>query len=156
MNKHPISNHGRRLRAIVALAWVLAAGGLSGKAEAASDVRVVAPVGYSIRGSKCTIKASRVYNYAPTGTISAPLHLQLWATKQRYRGHSIPGFKIADLPIGRLKGGYYFSEINRTVRYHRPPRGRYFFTLVLTERGRFASYITFRRSQILRSRSIEP
>lgn len=91
-------------------------------------------VGFDRYGSSVTLSASRIQNYASQGSLSGTLVLQLWATSSPYYGQSIlNGYKLAEANLGTLSGGYYLSNINRSVAFYEPPRGYYNTVLVLGE-----------------------
>ena len=91
-------------------------------------------VGFDRYGSSVTLSASRIQNYASQGSLSGTLVLQLWATSMPYYGQGVlNGYKLAEANLGTLWGGYYLSNINRTVAFYEPPQGYYNTVLVVGE-----------------------
>jgi hypothetical protein len=89
-------------------------------------------VGFDRYGSTVTLSASKIQNYG--GSTSGTLALQLWATSMPYYGQSmLYGHKLAEASLGALWGGYYLSNINRTVAFYEPPQGYYNTVLVVGE-----------------------
>jgi hypothetical protein len=100
----------------------------------AQQIDMSGAVGFDRYGSTVTLSASRIENYGAIGSSSGTLVLQLWATSAPYYGQSIlNGYKLAEANLGTLWGGYYFSNINRSVAFFEPPRGYYNVVLVLGE-----------------------
>jgi hypothetical protein len=100
----------------------------------AQQIDMSGTVGYDRYGGTVTLSASRIQNYASQGSLSGTLVLQLWATSMPYYGQGVlNGYKLAEANLGTLWGGYYLSNINRTVAFFEPPRGYYNTVLVLGE-----------------------
>jgi hypothetical protein len=87
---------------------------------------------FKIIGERCNLKAGLVKN-TRTGGTSGNLRLRLWATKKRYTGGVISGYAVATRSLRRLDAGKRITGIKGKVAFKKPPRGRYFMTLVLEE-----------------------
>lgn len=91
-------------------------------------------VGFDRYGSTVTLSASRIDNYEADGSSSGTLVLQLWATNMPYYGQSIlSGYKLAEADLGVIWGGYYLSNINRTIIFYEPATGYYNMVLAVAE-----------------------
>jgi hypothetical protein len=100
----------------------------------AQQIDMSGTVGYDRYGGTVTLSASRIENYGAIGSSSGTLVLQLWATSMPYYGQSIlNGYKLAEANLGILWGGYYLSNINRSVLFYEPPIGYYNMVLVVAE-----------------------
>jgi hypothetical protein len=100
----------------------------------AQQIDMYGNVGFDRVGGYVTLSASRIQNMRPLGNTSGTLALQLWATSMPYYGQSmLNGFKLAEANLGTLRGGYYLSNINRTVVFSEPPVGYYNVVLVVGE-----------------------
>ncbi len=64
-----------------------------------------------------------------TGT----LKLALWATDAPYRGGGIKGYQLGFVTKAALKPGYSYSAVKNLAPYKKPPSGRYYLSLVLSE-----------------------
>jgi len=96
-------------------------------------IYLTSPSGWSIRGSKITIRAARVGNSRTSGT-SGTLRLNIWATKKKYRGGTLRGRIIGDYKMSPLPARSYYPSVNAKVKYRRPsPRRRYYTVIALSE-----------------------
>ena len=115
---------------LLALVLVLAA---AYKANA-QRIDMSGAVGFDRYGSTVTLSASRIDNYGAEGSSSGTLVLQLWATSMPYYGQGVlNGYKLAEANLGTLWGGYYLSNINRTVAFYEPAIGYYNMVIVVAE-----------------------
>jgi len=93
-------------------------------------------------GPQVTYGIERIDNYRPLFSVSGTLAIQLWATALPYNGSgSLFGYKLTETSIGRLNGGFYFSDIVRTQTFFEPPPGNYNIVFVLAEWNGF-NYVT--------------
>jgi hypothetical protein len=116
---------------------------LSALSEARSQsIAMSGIVGYESFGNFVTLSAKRVDNFRAEGSISGSLSLQLWAIDQPYYGQGLYGYKMGEANLGTLPGGYYISDISRTVAFDEPPRGYYNMVLVIGEWNGY-KYIIF-------------
>jgi hypothetical protein len=100
----------------------------------AQEIDMSGTVRFDRSGSWVSLSAGRIENYGLQGSMSGTLVLQLWATSAPYYGQSIlTGYKLAEANLGTLWGGYYLSDINRTVVFNEPPQGYYTAVLVVGE-----------------------
>jgi hypothetical protein len=100
----------------------------------AQQIDMSGAVGFDRYESTVTLSASRIENLRSQGSTSGTLALQLWATTAPYYGQSIlDGYKLAEANLGPLLGGYYLSNINKTVAFYEPPQGYYNTVLVVGE-----------------------
>ena len=107
---------------------------LSALSEARSQsIALSGIVGYETFGNFVTLSADRVDNFRAEGSISGQLALQLWALDQPYYGQGLYGYNLGEANLGTLRGGYYISDISRSVAFDEPPRGYYNMVLVLGE-----------------------
>jgi len=107
---------------------------LSALSEARSQsIALSGIVGYEAFGNSVTLSADRVDNFRAEGSISGQLALQLWALDQPYYGQGLYGYNLGEANLGTLRGGYYISDISRSVAFDEPPRGYYNMVLVLGE-----------------------
>ncbi len=104
----------------------------SGAGTSGSDLKLEGPASWSRTGNKLTLKVSKVTNASAEGK-SGTLRLQLWATQTSYSGGSIKGYVLGNVSLKQLTAGYYFSNINKTVSFIKPPNGTYYTTLTLEE-----------------------
>lgn len=100
----------------------------------AQQIDMYGNVGFDRLGGYVTLSAASIQNMRPLGNTSGTLALQLWATSMPYYGQSmLNGYKMAEANLGTLQGGYYLSNINRTVVFSEPPAGYYNVVLVVGE-----------------------
>lgn len=64
-----------------------------------------------------------------TGT----LKLSVWATDAPYAGGNLRGYLLGSVQKEALKPGYSCTNVKNTAKYLRPPVGRYYVNLVLSE-----------------------
>ncbi len=82
------------------------------------------------------LKVQKIQNYRVFGSISGTLVLQGWASRSQYAGGTMFGYKLAQVTLGQLKGGYYWSNINENINFTVPPaheKGKFHMTMVLAE-----------------------
>jgi hypothetical protein len=96
------------------------------------------PFGYSYQDatrSVVTLNVQRIDNFNSVFSTSGTLSIQLWATTAPYNGvGTLFGNKIAEVNIGQLQGGFFFSNIFRTVTLSNlPATGTYNIVFVLAE-----------------------
>lgn len=101
------------------------------------DIRIEGTVGYRQTGFDLTLTADRVVNYRSFGSTSGTLRLTLWASNNPYFGGTIVGWRLGNVTLGQLNGGFQFSNINRTTDLLAIPPigGEYFLTMTLEEWG---------------------
>ena len=61
------------------------------------------------------------------------LKLAVWATKTPYKGGGIQGFQLGAVTKAALKPGYSYSAVKNVAKFKKPPAGRYYMSLVLSE-----------------------
>jgi len=105
---------------------------------------------YNRYGGNITLSADFVRNTrnARTGT----LKMQLWATKQKYRGGYINGYVVGEVNLGELYANRYFQNVSRTVYFRQPPAGYYYMTMILAEyryNGQYETmdYVNYQRQE---------
>ena len=99
----------------------------------AQDIDLVGNAGWDQYGSKLRIFSERIDNNRDVGT-SGFLRLQIWGTTNVYDGLSdITGFSLGTFNLGGLPAGSPFVNLNRVVRFYRPPPGLYYTTMTLEE-----------------------
>lgn len=97
---------------------------------------------YSAQGNLVTLGVQRIDNFNSIFSISGTLAIQLWATAVPYNGIGIlTGHKIAEVSIGQLQGGFFFSNLFRTTTINSPPAGTYNIVFILAEWNGF-QYLT--------------
>jgi hypothetical protein len=119
----------KALTAVVAAA-VIAVGSITVSAQ---SINMSGSVSFSHQKSAVGIAVQKITNYRPIGSVSGSLVLQLWATPAPYYGGALYGYKMAEIGIGRLNGGYYFSNVSVGGTFYYPPRGTYYTILTLGE-----------------------
>jgi hypothetical protein len=90
------------------------------------------------------LKVQKIENYRLLGTYSGTLVLQGWASRARYNGGTIFGYKLAQVTLGQLNGGFYWSNINKNAVFTAPPfheKGLFYITMMLAEYTA-AGYVT--------------
>lgn len=89
---------------------------------------------YRQDGSQLRINVEKISNYRDLGTVSGSLRMTLWATSTKYGGGTIVGYKLGEVDLGQLNGGYYWSNVSElTTVLTVPPSGDYYVTLTLGE-----------------------
>ena len=107
--------------------------GLASAANA-SNINIVGTVSYSFVGGTGTLKADRIQNDSPGGTISGTLRIELWAFATPYTGAAQNGYRMAQYVLGQLNGGFYFFNIDSgSIPFTLPPDGTWYLTFVVTE-----------------------
>lgn len=89
-----------------------------------------------ISPSIVNLKVQKIQNNRLFGSISGTLVLQGWASRSKYTGGTIVGYKLAQVTLGQLKGGYYWSNIYENINFTLPPaheKGKFHITMVLAE-----------------------
>jgi hypothetical protein len=103
----------------------------------AQSIDMSGTVSYSlVSSSTVKLKVARIQNYRGLGSASGTLVLQGWASKSKYSGGTIVGYKLAQVTLGRLNGGYYWANINENVSFTLPPlsqKGLFYMTMILAE-----------------------
>ncbi len=61
------------------------------------------------------------------------LKLAVWATDAPYAGGSLRGYQLGFVKKDALKTGYSYNKVKNTAKYARPPAGRYYVNLILSE-----------------------
>ena len=112
---------------ILLLAFVFASA-----ACASSHLELKGSCNYSIKGSSITLRAAGIYNQNAGGH-SGSLRIALWATQRPYDGGVINGWRVGEAEAGNVNGGYHKSNFAATVNVHRPPHGRYYMVMTLSE-----------------------
>lgn len=79
------------------------------------------------------IKVGKVTNYRNGGR-SGTLFIQVWLFNSPYANSSIPGYKIADINLGQLNGGWEFSNLNYPISWNIDvPAGTFYVSFLLVE-----------------------
>jgi len=99
----------------------------------AQDIDMSGALSYRQTGDSINLRVERVENKRPLGSYSGTLVLQLWATATTYIGLPTSGHKMAEASLGQLLGKNYWTSLNKTVRYSKPPNGSRNVVLVLAE-----------------------
>lgn len=107
-------------------------GGSGAGTTTAGRLSLFGSTAWSIRSPRITISADRIVN-SRNGGRSGSLRLSVWATTSRYRGGTLRGRIIGVYGMKPLAGNAYRPNVRGTVPYRRPPRGKYYTTLTLTE-----------------------
>lgn len=111
-------------------------------AKLSAQIRMSGIFAFNQVGPQVTYGVERVDNYRSVFSVSGTLAIQLWATAFPYNGSgSLLGYKLTETSIGRLNGGFYFSNIVRTQTFFEPPAGNYNIVFVLAEWDGF-EYVT--------------
>ncbi|SHO81515.1 hypothetical protein MNB_SV-15-1093 [hydrothermal vent metagenome] len=101
---------------------------------------------YDISRGNINISVDKIFNKRKSGR-SGTLKLAIWLTDYPYSGGTIRGFVIGETILGELEANRYYENISETVKYYKPPRGRYYSTFVLSEYrdGRYLTvdYVTY-------------
>ena len=106
----------------------------------AQDIDLLGDASWKQSGSQLRISAERIDNTRDLGT-SGYLRLQIWGTTNIYDGLSdMTGFPLGTYNLGGLPAGSYFANLNRVVRYYRPPPGLYYTTMTLEEQTANGSF----------------
>ena len=107
-----------------------------------AQIRMSGTFAYSSQGNVVTFGVQRIDNFNSIFSISGTLAIQLWATAAPYSGvGTLTGYKGAEVSIGQLQGGFFFSNITRTTTINSPPAGTYNIVFVLAEWNGF-QYVT--------------
>ena len=77
----------------------------------AQTIDMSGAVSYQILNSSVVnLKVQRIDNRGALFLNSGTLQLQGWATRSAYKGGTIVGYKLAQVTLGQLKGGYFWSN----------------------------------------------
>ena len=100
-----------------------------------AQIRMSGTFTYSSQGNVVTFGVQRIDNFNSIFSISGTLAIQLWATTAPYNGvGTLVGNKLAEVNIGQLQGGFFFSNVVRTTTItNLPPGGTYNIVFVLAE-----------------------
>ncbi|MDP7050926.1 MAG: putative Ig domain-containing protein [Verrucomicrobiota bacterium] len=82
------------------------------------------------------LKVAKLESNRPIGSVTSNLVLQGWASRKKYSGGKINGYKIAQVNLGRLKGRKHLNNIDVTTLLRQPPcseNGVFYITLILAE-----------------------
>ena len=82
------------------------------------------------------LKVAKLENNKPIGSVTSNLVLQGWASRKKYSGGKINGYKIAQVNLGKLRGGKHLNNIDETTLLRQPPsseKGVFYITLILAE-----------------------
>jgi hypothetical protein len=113
-----------------------------GAVDARAQIRMSGTYAYSAQGNVVTFGVERIESFRPFFNTSGTLAIQLWATSAPYSGAGVlTGFKGAEVSIGTLQGGFYFSNVVRTATVTSIPAGVYNIVFVLAEWNGF-EYVT--------------
>lgn len=99
-------------------------------------------VGYGIEGKEAVLRADRIYNPRPGGSLSGSLRLELWALDSEYRGGPFAGYELASHDLGRLAGERCFDSLEQRVAFQPPAYGEWQVVLMLREWAGDAGYVT--------------
>ena len=116
------------------LAWVmvgLVAVSLLPLSSYATDLKMGEEWSWRRVGTKLRIVGGDIGNFSYYA--SGDMKLQLWATPYRYTGTSLRGWLLGEAGLYALSGYSYYTNLYRTTRYRKPPRGRWWVTLILCE-----------------------
>jgi hypothetical protein len=85
---------------------------------------------FNVNTATVTLNVPKIIYRRPgnTGTIK----LMLWATKTPYKPGT-SGWNIAESKLGQLKENQSYSNLARVCSVKRPPTGKYYLALLLTE-----------------------
>jgi len=89
-----------------------------------------------LNSSVVNLKVQRIDNRGALFLNSGTLQLQGWATRSAYKGGTIVGYKLAQVTLGQLKGGYFWSNISENTNFTLPPisqKGVFHIVMVLAE-----------------------
>ena len=128
----------RGIRALCLIMWLSLAAAPTTQAQ---SVDMYGVFGFNRVGSAVTVGVEYIQNYRPLGTVSGTLVLQLWATDLPHPGGLLVGYKLCEIPLGTLLGGYYLHNVVRSSSFAAPPDGNYNIVFVLAEWQGF-SYAT--------------
>lgn len=96
------------------------------------DIRLVSNVTFSSAKSKAQLSYSRIENNRASGT-SGEMRLELWAFSTPFTGGE-QGVRLATSSVGTLSAGFYKQPIGTPmVTAIRPPNGKWFYSMFLTE-----------------------
>jgi hypothetical protein len=80
-----------------------------------------------------SIKVEKINNYRNGGK-SGSLYIQVWLLPAPYRGQAMEGYKLADIHIGQLNGGYMMTGMNYPISWDmNVPAGSYYVSFFLVE-----------------------
>ena len=106
-------------------------------ASLAQTIDMSGTVSYQILNSSIVnLRVQKINNNGPLFLKSGTLQLQGWASKTPYNGGAIVGYKLAQVNLGQLMGGYFWSNISENVPYTLPPvsqKGVFHMTMILAE-----------------------
>ncbi len=88
--------------------------------------------GYRINGKKITLYGDKIENLNSGGS-SGTLKVALYASDYPYNGGTLNGYKLYEITLDPLSGGYYYDDISKTGYCSYPPSGSYYMTIVLLE-----------------------
>ena len=114
-----------------------------GAVDVQAQIRMSGTFAYSAQGNLVAFGVDRIENFRSIFTTSGTLAIQLWATNSPYNGvGTLFGYKGAEVSIGTLQGGFFFSNVARvaTIPSSSPP-GVYNIVFVLAEWNGF-EYVT--------------
>jgi len=82
------------------------------------------------------LKVAMLESNRPIDSVSGNLVLQGWASRKKYSGGKIIGYKIAQVNLGQLRGGKHLENIDQTILLRPPPsseKGVFYITMILAE-----------------------
>ena len=104
--------------------------------EAGATVEIGGTVSYRVDGDTVTLEVDEIANRSESRT-TGTLYLTLWMTADAdpyTAGHRVARVSLAELDgEGFLPPGYYYSDIQLTTDYERPPAGTYYVHLFVSE-----------------------
>lgn len=86
---------------------------------------------WRVKGNSTVVTMSGMITNKAAYT-SGSLRVEIWATKKRYRGRGMPGYRLVQLDYPPLPASGAYG-VRETVAYTHPARGYYFINVVLSE-----------------------
>lgn len=96
-----------------------------------NHVEMKGEIGYTTKGKEITLKIEKIQNNR-NGSCGS-LQVRLWGTLQKYQGGEISGYILGEFRLNPLNKGYYYEDIEKTVKIGNPPKGQYHVTMCLNE-----------------------
>ncbi len=85
----------------------------------------------STEGGTVDVEVAKISHNRPNGT--GTLRLEVWATSKPYTGGGISGFQLGVVKKDPLRTGYSYTNLKNTAKYNKPPPGRYYVSILLSE-----------------------
>jgi hypothetical protein len=105
----------------------------NGGGAAQEGLQFKGTVSYEFNGTAATLRATRIENNSSTRT-SGSLRMELWALDSPYAGGTITGRQTAVAALSSvLDPRQYYENLSLVTTFLRPPNGRYYMSMLLTE-----------------------